>query len=101
MVRMRPSGPITTPEPLRSRPRVSADRAPGYRCEHEFWFGIVLAGTIAVEVDGVAYTLGPADAMTIPSGCVVRLGEASSDLEVLSVSLPANPVITRLEARHS
>src|SRR3954468_9516312 len=68
MVRIRLSGPITTPEPLRVAPSVSADRAPGAAdtcTPTTAALALVRAWMVAscCEVDGVAARAGCQAAM--------------------------------------
>ncbi|THD59915.1 hypothetical protein [Phenylobacterium sp.] len=54
----------------------------------EFLFGFVLEGAATLEHGGV-HALGPADAFIIPAGEAWGLSEASDDLQLLEVMLPA------------
>ena len=54
----------------------------------EFFFGFVLEGSVTLEQGG-AHPLTAADAFVIPAGEAWSLSEASEDLELLEVVLPA------------
>jgi quercetin dioxygenase-like cupin family protein len=54
----------------------------------EFFFGFLLEGSAVLQHAG-DHPLGPADAFVIPAGEAWGLSEASSDLELLEVVLPA------------
>lgn len=52
-------------------------------------FSFVLEGTVTLEGAGrTRITLSPGDAFVVPPGMATRYSEASSDLELLEVSLP-------------
>ena len=59
----------------------------------EFWFAFVLGGQIDLEVDGTVVTLVDGDAVTIPSTVAFRWSQASTDLELLEVTLPDVPPV--------
>ena len=54
----------------------------------EFFFGFLLAGSATLQHGG-AHPLGPADAFVVPAGEAWGLSNASTDLELLEVILPA------------
>lgn len=58
----------------------------------EFFFGFVLGGAVTLEHGG-AHPLTGADAFVIPAGEAWGLSEASEDLELLEVVLPADGAI--------
>ena len=53
-------------------------------------FTFVMEGGMRLEGEGRAYDLEPGDAFAVPPGVVTRYAEASEDLELLEVSLPAD-----------
>jgi mannose-6-phosphate isomerase-like protein (cupin superfamily) len=55
----------------------------------EFFFGFLLEGSVVLDRAG-AHPLGPADAFVIPAGEAWGLSEASEDLALLEVILPAD-----------
>ena len=55
----------------------------------EFFFGFVLEGSATLDCRG-GHALGPTDAFVIPAGEPWGLSEASDDLQVLEVMLPAD-----------
>jgi quercetin dioxygenase-like cupin family protein len=55
----------------------------------EFFFGFLLEGSTTLNHGG-AHALGPADAFVIPPGEAWGLSDASADLQVLEVILPAD-----------
>jgi quercetin dioxygenase-like cupin family protein len=59
----------------------------------EFFFGFLLAGSAQLD-HGEGHPLGPADAFVIPAGEAWGLSEASDDLELLEVILPAGASAT-------
>ena len=69
MVRISPSGPITTPEPLRSRPSVSAERAPS------------AARTCTPTTAALARVSASITAWAAGGWGVAALASASSDVE--------------------
>ncbi|MFZ9629998.1 MAG: cupin domain-containing protein, partial [Ilumatobacteraceae bacterium] len=70
------------------RPSVDRAASPIVRHTAEFWFGFVLSGAVDLEIDGQTVTLVDGDAVTIPSATPFRWSAASSDLELLEVTLP-------------
>ena len=52
-------------------------------------FTFVRFGTVTLREDAGAHTLGAGDACVIPPGVKTALGEASPDLELLEVAMPA------------
>jgi len=54
----------------------------------EFFFGFVLEGSATLDCQG-AHALGPTDAFVIPAGETWGLSDASDDLQLLEVMLPA------------
>lgn len=71
-------------------------RAGGTLPRHAFWhdtefhFCFVLQGTLTLEVDGQALSLGPDDSLTLPGGERHALLAASDDLHLLDITLPAD-----------
>ena len=62
-------------------------------------FTFVMTGGMTLEGEGKApYRLDPGDAFVIPPGMATRYSDPTSDLELLEVTLPGNPV-TRVVAR--
>jgi mannose-6-phosphate isomerase-like protein (cupin superfamily) len=60
----------------------------------EFWFGFVLSGSTQIDCgDGPRVNLAAGDTVVVPAGEPFRLGECSSDLEVLHVTLPETPLL--------
>ena len=55
----------------------------------ELFFGFLLEGSATLNCRG-AHPLGPADAFVIPAGEAWGLSDASADLELLEVILPAD-----------
>ena len=55
----------------------------------ELFFGVLMEGSATLACRGAAHALGPADAFVIPAGEPWALSEASDDLELLEVILPA------------
>jgi quercetin dioxygenase-like cupin family protein len=55
----------------------------------EFCFYFVLAGSVTLQAAGNTYRLAPDDSITLPDGLAYTLSEATSDLELLEVTLPA------------
>jgi mannose-6-phosphate isomerase-like protein (cupin superfamily) len=55
----------------------------------EFFFGFVLEGSATLDHAGARHPLGPTDAFVIPAGEAWGLSEASEELELLEVMLPA------------
>ena len=53
----------------------------------------MLSGTVTVQLDGGSHALGSDDSITIPGGMAYALCEASADLALLEVSLPAAVVL--------
>lgn len=56
----------------------------------EFCFYFVLAGSVRLQADGHSWQLAPDDSITLPDGLPYTLSDASSDLELLEVTLPAD-----------
>ncbi|OYU17748.1 MAG: cupin [Rhodobacteraceae bacterium PARR1] len=60
-------------------------------------FTFVMAGGMMLHGEGKdPYRLSPGDAFVIPPGLATRYAEATTDLELLEVSLPGNPPTTAL-----
>ena len=57
----------------------------------EFCFFFVLSGSVQFDVDGQEHELVRDDCITIPDRAQYRLSHASADLQLLEVTLPANP----------
>jgi len=55
----------------------------------EFCFYFVLAGSVSLTADGQTHALAPDDSITLPDGLAYTLSDASADLELLEVTLPA------------
>jgi len=55
----------------------------------EFCFYFVLAGSVALHSDGQTHHMGSDDSITLPDGLAYTLSDASRDLELLEVTLPA------------
>ena len=60
--------------------------APGGEAELQFFF--VLTGSCALEVDEASHGLGAGDAAVLPVDRTTVLSAASSELEILEVTLP-------------
>ncbi len=58
----------------------------------EFCFFFVLQGTVDVHVDGQHFALQRDDSITLPGGLPYTL-QASPDLEMLDITLPASPEV--------
>jgi len=54
----------------------------------EFCFYFVLRGAVTVELGGAAHVLTLDDSIAIPGGMAYALADASSDLELLEITLP-------------
>ena len=79
---MRPRGGVAGPAP--------AQRA-ALRHGAELWFHVVLRGELTVDGE---HRLGTADAFAIPAGRPFSWSDASPDLELLEVALPARVVLS-------
>lgn len=64
-----------------------------YRHDAELWFHVVLRGALTLDDE---HALGPDDAFTIPAGRRFTWSDASPDLELLEVALPARVGLERL-----
>ena len=62
-------------------------RAPAH--SGEFYFGFLLEGSVVLDMNG-RHRLAPADAFVIPADAAWGLSEASDDLALLEVILPAD-----------
>ena len=72
-------------------PPASGSAAPLVAHDTEFAQLVVLAGTVAIELDdGSSARLGDADSVAIPGGTGYRLVGPSDDCELLDVTLPAD-----------
>ena len=60
----------------------------------EFCFYFVLAGSVSLAAGGTTYQLAPDDSITLPDGLAYTLSDASADLELLEVTLPAELQLT-------
>ena len=60
----------------------------------EFCFYFVLAGSVSLQADGKTCLLAPDDSITLPDGLPYTLSDASSDLELLEVTLPSELQLT-------
>ncbi|MCY7308004.1 MAG: cupin [Rhodoferax sp.] len=56
----------------------------------EFCFYFVLNGSVTVRLDDAAHALAVDDSITIPGGLAYALANASPDLSLLEITLPAN-----------
>lgn len=71
---------------------VRPNGAPGeVRQSHdtEFCFYFVLAGSVTLQLDDASHTLTVDDSITIPGGMAYALTNASGDLSLLDITLPA------------
>ena len=60
--------------------------------EGDIVFTFVMSGAMTLEGEGKdPFPLAPGDAFVIPPGMATRYSEATSDLELLEVTLPGNP----------
>ena len=68
-----------------------AGPAPAVRQSHatEFCFYFVLSGVVTLQLDGAIHTLGVDDSIAIPGGMAYGQADASADLTLLEVTLPA------------
>jgi mannose-6-phosphate isomerase-like protein (cupin superfamily) len=73
---------------LRRAVQVQADRRQ-QRHNTEFCLYFMLAGRLGVRVDGRNLTLGEDDSLAIPGGMAYAFENASDDLELLELTLPA------------
>lgn len=64
----------------------------------EFCFYFVLAGSVTLQAGGNTYRLAPDDSITLPDGLAYTLSEATSDLELLEVTLPAELTLVSVSA---
>lgn len=64
----------------------------------EFCFYFVLAGSVSITVQGQTYHLVSDDSITLPDGAPYVLSDASSDLTLLEVTLPADLVVSPVAA---
>jgi quercetin dioxygenase-like cupin family protein len=55
----------------------------------EFCFYFVLSGSVTLQAGGNTYPLASDDSITLPDGLAYTLSDASPDLELLEVTLPA------------
>ena len=55
----------------------------------EFCFYFVLRGTVVLELEGAAHVLTADDSIAIPGGMAYALADASVNLELLEITLPA------------
>ena len=73
--------------------RPSSPASPGaamrQRHDTEFCFYFVLAGTVQLRLDDSTHALGVDDSVTIPGGTAYTLADASADLSLMEVTLPA------------
>ncbi len=69
--------------------------APWTKHDGDILFTFVLSGEMTLEGEGKdPYRLSPGDAFVIPPGMATRYSDTTTDLELLEVSLPGNPVTT-------
>jgi mannose-6-phosphate isomerase-like protein (cupin superfamily) len=59
------------------------------RHETEFCFYFVLSGRMTVQLEGASHVLSTDDSITVPRGMTYAMAEASDDLTLLEVTLPA------------
>ena len=66
-------------------------KPPGQRQSHdtEFCFYFVLSGGVTLQIDGAPHALAVDDCVTIPGGMAYALADASRDLTLLEITLPA------------
>lgn len=69
---------------------VEAPASTSFTHDAPFLFQFVLDGSLVLETGDRTETLGSGDAFALPPHTEVRWREASRDLEILEVSLPAN-----------
>ena len=71
--------------------------AGGVRQSHdtELCFYFVLSGAVTVELEGSSHALTVDDSITIPGGMAYALADASSDLALLEITLPAAVEVSR------
>lgn len=78
--------------------RPAGGPAPWTAHEGDILFSFVMRGGMLLEGEGKdPFRLEPGDAFVIPPGMATRYGDPTSDLELLEVTLPGNPV-TRVVA---
>ncbi len=71
--------------------------APWTKHDGDIVFTYLMSGAMTLEGEGTApCRLSPGDAFVIPPGMATRYAQATSDLELLEVSLPGNPPTTAL-----
>lgn len=58
-------------------------------------FTFVMEGTMVLEVDGARHPVQASDAFVLPPDTAALYAEASKDLELLEVTLPGSPSVTR------
>ena len=69
--------------------------APWTKHDGDILFTFVLSGEMTLEGEGAdPWRLSPGDAFVIPPGLATRYSDTTTDLELLEVSLPGNPVTT-------
>ncbi len=78
---------------LRVRDPDSVARGPAYRHDADLLFHFVLRGQLTLDAQ---HRLGPAAAFVVPAGQPFVWREASADLELLQISLPGEPGLTRI-----
>lgn len=72
--------------------RPTGEAAPWTRHEGDILFTFVMSGEMVLEGEGKEpFRLSPGDAFVIPPGMATRYSGASSNLELLEVTLPGNP----------
>jgi quercetin dioxygenase-like cupin family protein len=60
----------------------------------EFCFYFVLAGSVTLQAGGNTYRLAADDSINLPDGLAYTLSDATGDLELLEVTLPAELALT-------
>ncbi len=71
---------------------VAGERAPWTRHSGDILFSFVMTGGMTLEGEGKdPYRLTPGDAFVIPPGMATRYADPTPDLQLMEVTLPANP----------
>lgn len=73
--------------------RPSGQPAPWTKHDGDILFSFVMTGGMTLEGEGKdPYRLSPGDAFVIPPGMATRYADPTSDLQLLEVTLPGNPL---------
>ncbi len=73
--------------------RPSGQPAPWTKHDSDILFSFVMTGGMTLEGEGKdPYRLSPGDAFVIPPGMATRYADPTSDLQLLEVTLPGNPL---------